>query len=257
MQNTIKFHPYLIECHTNLHVGSGNNNYGIIDKQVQRDSISKVPIIHASSLKGALREYFEEVIGWKESVENEKKLTKYFGSDKGETETLSQGKLRFMEARLLSIPVRGTQDKPFYHASSNKHIEAFNLDCKRLGVPLNMSTKTLEVKVNTEYEKVSLFESPSWLGTEVVDMDDKFYKEVLKSLPNIARNSLENGQSENLWYEEFVPRESRFYFYIGVPNDCKNYVDEFEEEIDGKIVQIGANATVGYGYCKISKMKES
>ena len=30
-----------------------------------------------------------------------------------------------------------------------------------------------------------------------------------------------------------------------------------KEEIDGKIVQIGANATVGYGYCKISKMKES
>ena len=50
---------YLINTLTSLHVGSGDINFDIIDNQVQKDEISKNPIIHSSSLKGALREHFE------------------------------------------------------------------------------------------------------------------------------------------------------------------------------------------------------
>jgi CRISPR-associated protein Cmr4 len=34
------------------------------------------------------------------------------------------------------------------------------------------------------------------------------------NLPVIARNNLENGESKNLWYEQIVPHQSRFVFYI-------------------------------------------
>ena len=50
---------FVLNFQTNLHAGSGDANYGIIDKLVQREPATNRPIIHSSSLKGALREYFE------------------------------------------------------------------------------------------------------------------------------------------------------------------------------------------------------
>ena len=65
---------YFIQCITNLHVGSGDANYGIVDKLVQRDTVYNYPTIHASSLKGALREHFENL--W---VKDPAKVNEIFG----------------------------------------------------------------------------------------------------------------------------------------------------------------------------------
>ena len=51
---------YKIECLTNLHVGSGDLNYNIIDNEVERDAVTGYPIVHASGLKGALKEHFKK-----------------------------------------------------------------------------------------------------------------------------------------------------------------------------------------------------
>ena len=50
---------FKMECLTNLHVGSGENNYNIVDKEVEKDPVLQVPTIHASGVKGALREHLE------------------------------------------------------------------------------------------------------------------------------------------------------------------------------------------------------
>jgi CRISPR-associated protein Cmr4 len=42
---------YIIKTKTNLHVGSGDINFGIVDNEVQRDTITNLPVINASSLK--------------------------------------------------------------------------------------------------------------------------------------------------------------------------------------------------------------
>jgi CRISPR-associated protein Cmr4 len=60
MQN-FKIHSYLIECLSNLHVGSGDANYDVIDKKVQRDPVTNLPCIHSSGIKGAFREYFDQI----------------------------------------------------------------------------------------------------------------------------------------------------------------------------------------------------
>jgi CRISPR-associated protein Cmr4 len=49
---------YLIHCKTNLHAGSGDTNYGIIDKMVQRDPVTELPCIYSSSLKGSAQGVF-------------------------------------------------------------------------------------------------------------------------------------------------------------------------------------------------------
>ena len=57
-----KNEAYIIRTKTNLHAGSGDTNFGIVDKQVQRDSISNLPIINSSSLKGAIRDHFSDLL---------------------------------------------------------------------------------------------------------------------------------------------------------------------------------------------------
>jgi len=49
---------FCIRTLSNLHVGSGSENYGVIDNLIQRDAATGFPCIHASSLKGAFREFF-------------------------------------------------------------------------------------------------------------------------------------------------------------------------------------------------------
>ena len=84
---------------------------------------------------------------------------------------------------------------------------------------------------------------------------DDDLKEVCKRLPVIARNNLENGISANLWYEEVVPRESQFYFFVSRPETS----DLFEQGLKQvkHTSQIGGNASVGYGLCKLKRIKST
>ena len=50
--------PLFLICETPLHVGSGSD-LGIVDLPIQRERHTNFPKIEASSLKGALREAFE------------------------------------------------------------------------------------------------------------------------------------------------------------------------------------------------------
>jgi CRISPR-associated protein Cmr4 len=253
MINT-KSHAYLIECLSNLHVGSGDNNYGVIDKQVQRDTISNFPIIHSSGLKGALREYFDKMVKLAPEV-----VSKYFGSSKNEQANQLQGALRFFEAHLLSVPVRSVSDNEvFFRATADSIVDYFNslsvnLNCKSV-IKFPVSTSTAQ----TEYEAAPLFAEIDFIGSKAVKFSTSQMNSVMEHLPVIARNSLDNGVSENLWYEEVVPRESRFYFFVSVPSDMNDsYLEDINKNLHEKIVQIGGNATVGYGLCKITKMSES
>jgi CRISPR-associated protein Cmr4 len=89
------------------------------------------------------------------------------------------------------------------------------------------------------------------LGNNIALFHEDDFKELANNLPVIARNHLENGQSTNLWYEEIVPRESRFYFILGFGESNHH---EFETKIRKGIVQIGGNASIGYGFTKIEKI---
>ena len=49
---------YAVKCLTNLHMGSGDVNFNIVDNEVQRDPVTGYPTMHSSGMKGAFREYF-------------------------------------------------------------------------------------------------------------------------------------------------------------------------------------------------------
>lgn len=229
---------FKIEVLSNMHVGNGEINYGLIDNLIQRDPITELPNINSSSLKGALREYFKH-------VEKKKKgswtVANIFGSDPKDNENRKQGSVRFFEAEIVAIPVRD-DDKPYVMITSEdtlkgleNRMKGFNLDIKK--------------------EKIKEF-----IGNPI-EKDYEEFKEKCsdEELPVISRNNLEDGQSANLWYEQVLPKHSVLVFAVmGEEKDTsgeenKAFMD-FCEELNGAQVQIGANATIGYGYCLIKEM---
>ena len=91
---------YTLRALTPLHAGAGDANFGIIDKHVQRDSLTELPTIFASSIKGSLRQLCEvsAQVG-KDTVRT------IFGSDnpKGEAgaTTLQQGQYIFYPGKTI------------------------------------------------------------------------------------------------------------------------------------------------------------
>lgn len=301
---------FSITAQTNLHVGSGGENYGTIDNLVQRDATTGFPCIHASSLKGALREYFKHHI--KTQVEEDKKvadmvtfLTHVFGySPKDEikkeeddvkknqadsdqenevkAKKESPGRYKFFSADLLTIPVRSDK-KLYYRLTCPWLLSNLETTLKQFGLSLTEEADAVahlrsiigeEAKVvhfgegEAQLEewdiKASGFKNnialPAKLPTKLLGNDiavakDEVFAELVSDycLPVLARNCLENGRSTNLWYEQLLPRETKLFFAVLYPKGDANF-DSFAKTIKAHLVQIGANASVGYGFCKIEQI---
>lgn len=253
---------YLIKALSNLHAGSGEVNYGLIDNLIQRDPITTLPNINSSSLKGALREFFKD----------SSFVSDVFGSSPNEKEARKSGKARFFEANLLSIPVRSDK-RPYLMATSVDvvtrlidDLNAFGCENSEQMVEMlkqfincfegndaivfdsNLEDACIEdvdlkaAFVDLQYDNVVT----KIFGENLVVLSPEKFKMLCDDnhLPVIARNNLENGTSTNLWYEQVLPRYSRLYFML---KDGEQLNDRMTKEL----VQIGANATIGYGFCEI------
>lgn len=221
---------WLIVAKTNLHVGNENiSNYGLIDKSIQRDVLTGLPCINSSSLKGAINEFIihEKIISAKERIQ-------IFGADKLQESTDKQkGGAIFFDANILVLPQQ--DDTTLYKLKySEKVVQMFTDRLKLFGIdykPIDF-IKLLKEKLEQEIYKDEEF---------AANCSDE-------ELPVIARNCLENGESKNLWYEQTLPRETVLGTLL-LSDD-----DKLDKAIAGKIIQIGANATIGYGYCKFIKL---
>ena len=260
---------YVIQCKSNLHVGSGDSSYGVIDKLVQRDTADSLPCIYSSSLKGAFREYFEEVI---EKGKGKKVISDHIFGEGSNKSSAGQekGTHIFQQAFLLSMPLRSNQ-KPFYNSIAPFMVKQLLEMALLFGYkfPVELQ-KELEVVQNLvpqksqpiifhqqsqlEIEDFSNIKSQTELfpelqniiGQNIVVLNDEDMKRITNDyhLPIIARNKLENGKSKNLWYEQVVPRESVFTAFVATDA----IPDEFQKNVNKKIVQIGGDSSVGYGY---------
>ncbi|KAA6318934.1 hypothetical protein EZS27_031112 [termite gut metagenome] len=235
----MKTTTWLITAKSNLHVGNENNtSYGIIDKAIQREALTDLPCIHSSSLKGAINEY----------CLHNTDLTpcdriKIFGADKKkEDTTIKKGNYVFFDAKLLLYPDQQDNEKLYNLTTPEEVLQEFIDRIRLFDAAYNSTPKKLKEELKN---KLKLKDD--------IDFDNEKFKSIRETggLPIIARNCLENGESANLWYEEILPQETVFYTIILVEED-----DILTKHLDGKIVQIGANATIGYGYCRFTKLYE-
>lgn len=265
---------YSLKTMFNTHVGSGQTSYGIVDNIVQKDYLTGYPCINSTSLKGALREWVKVAL---------KKETMTIFGDANETDKgiEKQGKMNkpgshhFFQASLLSYPMRSDKIQ-FFNATcpeilislKSQLIEfgIFDLNNdldKLLGVlpkpkyPISLTNKSDFIveahNIKTVAQNIQLSDNLKVLfGDNLIIMHNDDFNLLIKKLPIITRNHLENGQSSNLFYEEIVPRETRFGFLVGSNKVDENNFSSIADE--SKLLQIGANATVGYGFCKLNKI---
>jgi CRISPR-associated protein Cmr4 len=217
---------WLITAKTNLHVGNEcSTGYGLIDKSVQRDALMGLPCINSSSLKGALNEYCCH-----ETTLQADQIHKIFGSDKKEKKIESQkGNTLFFDANILFLPVQD-DDTLYKLAYCDEVIDRFIENAALFGQNIDKNTFLSKFKNTKKINTIKEFVAHC--------SDDE--------LPIIARNVL--GENPNLWYEQIVPPETVFYTFLQSPDES------LSTAINDKIVQIGANATIGYGYCKFNKI---
>jgi CRISPR-associated protein Cmr4 len=262
---------FKLKALTNLHPGSGDMSFGIVDKLVQRDPVTGFPVIHATGMKGSLRDYCRD-----NNVDCE--IEEIFG------EGTSQGNSKFFSAQLLTLPVRSNV-RPFFRATCPAIIEHFyeSLQTFKLITPKLKSALELLKKVTfkegndfllfpgdynvvriedwqnkqefADSELHSLWDSEleDWFGekNEFALLKDSVFIEICENLPVVARNNLQG--KGNLWYEELIPRQSTFWFAeLYVETDVVKLI--MKKALDGVPFQVGANATVGMGFCEITEM---
>lgn len=170
-----------------------------------------------------------------ESVE----LIKIFGCDKvkengkSRNSDTKKGLYTFFDANILFLPKQS--DSSLYElVTCNAVLDRFIKQVKQI---TNVEITKEELKNRFKFTEVSDRDFVSLCS------DD--------NLPIIARNVLDNGESKNLWYEQVVPAETVFYTIIDSKGDAT-----LANKIGDKdaLVQIGANATIGYGYCKFTNL---
>lgn len=256
---------YVLRAITHMHPGSGDIEYGIIDKTVQRDPVTHYPTIHSSSLKGAIREHF------KDRSMAEEEITKVFGSEVSAktSDKMQAGSYRFFGADLLSLPVRASS-VPYVQVTCPSIVKAtqqrlntfgfqqFDDALKWLaGLPIP-ADKALLLQEQTglrleelatenlspdNMDQAHLEQCTALFGAPLALVSNDQMKEWANNLPVLARNQLENGISGNLWYEQIVPRETRFLSLVSVPTKAGTPALNLKQEP----IQVGANASIGYG----------
>lgn len=261
---------YVIETITNLHAGDMGSSYNIVDKTIQRDALTDYPTIYATSLKGAVRSAAEKA--------GCAQVRSIFGGEKKE---ISRGSTSFNDAHLILYPVR-SNEHPYYLATCPAMLDDAIRLCALSGetklqqilmAVVNLKTTAVLYGDGGEHPWVeewvldrkgsndavkNLLEKLAPGEKHLVILTDAQMDELMQSLPVVARNQLDNGISANLWYEEFVPRRS--VFLAGIFSEKAEDAAALDQVLLGedgkslKTIQIGANATVGYGVCQFRKV---
>jgi len=277
---------YLLRPFTNLHVGSGETNFGVIDNLIERDATTGFPCINSSGIKGAMKQMLHD-----EGVTSPN-LKNIFGSDTdrnygdtGSGKKYQQGESNFLSAQILAIPVRSAKT-PFVLATCPQIIQHFLTFWKDLTNQDHTKNKALEnfvglkpaigkafcltkeiVDSNLGGMGINMLSTPETFKNSdniirvfgntqhpICIISDENMIELCNdlNLPVIARNVLEDGESKNLWYEQVLPRESLLYFAVIWGNGQQAIA---EAHILNKPLQLGGNASVGYGFTRLNQMK--
>lgn len=254
----MKLNVYKLKCITNLHAGSGDFNYGVVDNEVERDCLSGNPVIHASGIKGALRDVAERKA---DTESNKNEVLRIFGGKGDNEKDTKAGAYKFFDAQLLSRPLRvsGSEDISHISVTTPEIINNF------IDVLADFGYKGLPSKINVNFEDCEFFSNKP--GIHIESDEDKY---IAKEVPAEARTTLDailgrnyalvnsfndyklpviarNNIGKNLWYEEYVPHGSEFYMMIMCDGDVTL---DFSEP-----VQFGGNASIGYGYTKVTEFE--
>lgn len=261
---------------TALHPGT-EQSAGVIDLPVAREAVGGYPVIAGSSLKGALRDFMEQILG-----ENDSRVTNFFGRPD------NAGVVAVTDARLLLLPARSLTGH-YKWVTCPYLLERYQRDRELAGLPCDFripepkeeqavihsgtrnggqdSLFLEELVFNVAQQDLSgLIDNFAGLvkhqavqnrlpGQLAVISNDEFAYFARYGLQVNARNVLDNETktSKNLWYEETIPPDSLFYALL-IPRPGAGEALAELRQLFGKqpFLQVGGNETVGQGWCSVT-----
>lgn len=266
---------------TPLHVGCGSS-VGAVDQPVVRERHTRFPVIPGSAIKGVLADLWNEKNAAGEFVRSKEGVA-LFGND--DTANASAGKLLIGEGKLLAFPIRSAKGA-FAWLTCPLALNRFKRDSgAAFAVPEIKAEAsalvTAESLLKFEGGKVVFEEYPLSVSgtidaTLVAALSDLCGDAVWAELPNrlavvsdelfqyFAENACEianhnrindeTGVVANgaLFSQENVPSETLFY---GVMNAMEGaHLDLLEVRLHkvGDLLQVGADATTGLGWCSVA-----
>ncbi len=273
MLNTVAT-PIYLHAITPIHSGTGSSS-DVVDLPIAREKATGWPVIPGSSLKGVLAWEHEKLHGLEQRGA-------IYGTQR------QRSTLAFTDMRILCMPVRsffGT----FAWVTSPLALDRYVRDARALGVLHdrdNLTPPSIEdgldatvctnseiVRENRIYlEDLDLVSEPReatskaaefiaravmgdehWAGfvsrfaivsNDIFDYICETATEVVARIA-LGDDGTTSGSGGNLWYEEAVPAEAIFAgFMLGVPGSGDGVVAS-------GTVQIGGNAGVGRGLCRL------
>lgn len=283
-----QFKPMFLYCETAMHAGAGTG-VGRVDLPIQREGHTGFPKIESSSLKGSLREHFEEIPGVPNQTVND-----LFGPE----DTSNIGLLGLTDARLLLFPIRsakgifafitcphilnklksdylmmgeqfeitgniipneneviynGTSLSVNYGGRDSIMLEEFVFDVINLDTTIN----------NIKYNEWLAAVCPDAYKDEVLDKvvivrDTIFQKLVSIYTEVITRNHIDNDtgvvKDGQLFTEEYLPCNSVMYYMAMFGNGASDTTsfDSFLTNMnENKLFRIGGGATIGKGFVTV------
>jgi CRISPR-associated protein Cmr4 len=258
---------------TSVHPGAGQSA-DIIDLPVAREAATGYPVVPGSSVKGALADYARDP----DFVFN--KADFIFGKQD------DAGALLVSDARLLLLPVRSLTSA--YKWVTCPHlIERWQRDCGRTGIEKTAALSSVSVVSGNflgketdalfleERQFKPMTDPPEDLFSSLVTAihplikhpatrdrlrdqlviisNDDFAWFAKNGLGVQARNALkrETKESENLWYEEYIPADALFYAMLAERK--QGAIAELEALFRQQpYLQLGGNETVGAGWFALS-----
>jgi len=259
---------------TPLHVGAGAS-VGVIDLPVQRERHTQIPIIPGSSLKGVLRDLWNDV--------DEGEQRRLFGSSPAAAE-LEAGALLVGEARAVCFPVRSAKGS-FAWLTCPLVLRRYLRECGREGaielrdprddehafagemVLMKDSVVLEEYCFKAEALPQSLFDvfkdyipgDPllQTLPRRLVLVSDGIYSHFCANACEVQQRIQIEDETHTvkkgaLFNQENVPSDTLFYAVIADrrADGCLDRLAERLAEVGG-VLQIGGDETVGLGYCSV------
>lgn len=262
-----------------LHAGTGQG-VGVIDLPIAREKATNIPYLPGSSVKGSLRDEFND---------DEDTRDKIFGPEKLDGDNGYAGAIQFTDQTLLCLPVRSLAGT-FAYVTSPYVLKRVKRDAKlSSGVPdvaddkcvitgttLKLTDKicledldlTPEADFDTTWAnwlKDKIFADTVWQDLFVKRfciVSDNVFGFLLNTATEVtARIKLQDETKTTakgaLWYEESLPTETiLFGLALSFPNPKTGLDDDtIFQNIEGKTgnpLQFGGNATIGRGLCRVN-----
>lgn len=273
-----------------IHAGSGDST-ATVDLPIQRERHTNYPVIHASGVKGAMRDFYRRTdkkpvdinfIFGSDSQDEWDKSRDSYNKDKEDKNKIDSapGAFSVSDAKLLAFPMR-SNIAPFVWVTCPYILKRFAMDLEFAGIKSDLKHDLLEkdtaVIINGSLTGNVILEDAvvktisgtgdySYLLEKFKDIDklllisDEMFDycvtctEIQTNIKIDSRTG--TAQAGALRYQEFLPSDSVLYSVVYFGNSMLDSLkaDSVKKHIEETIkpfIQIGGDETVGKGICKI------